>query len=557
RTGDIPKSRFYTDSIMVASEHAELDLGGEPVLRSLARHCFTFVRRDGQILALAPREAADGRHELPLLPNDEVLVGNCLFQVSYPPPAGQAAPVATPPAPAIPRPSAGELASLVDMPTAAGAPTIPLPAPDAPTENAPRPSFRSHNTYDPAVAAGLGEAGPPPRPPRLGEPGARDNGTPPGMRPNLADLVKPPGDAPPADAPTAETHEKKAGKAEKKADPLRLRNAASLPDLAEPPPIPVGPAAASSARRGLAGGSPTPPILGPIPLAASPPSDPGSPTPFARPAAAAKPPDAPRADAAKPPPPMLLDEPREAELPLFEEVEGFDDGEPVLAVEEARWKLELARPAKLVQVGWMVSGEVIVGNHGGAQVIVPEVRAFREQAFLTLDYFKVSVRGRKGKIELLQEGEAGLSVNGATVPATDDLQHAELTIVRRDANLEPDFDVTLRVLRDESLPDPRAQLVAIDTTDRLVAALFTLGFPLRADRRLRVGRVVATFRWDGTRLRVSDYLSTYRTEAGFLPVFLKSGDRPWQTFPEDGARVDLAPGDGLIVGNAVYRFQAG
>ena len=47
RNGEIPKSRFYTDSIMVASEHAEIDLTDEPVLRSLARHCYTFVRRDG------------------------------------------------------------------------------------------------------------------------------------------------------------------------------------------------------------------------------------------------------------------------------------------------------------------------------------------------------------------------------------------------------------------------------------------------------------------------------------------------------------------------------
>jgi hypothetical protein len=89
RTGDIPKSRFYTDSIMVASEHAELDLTEEPVLRALARHCYTFVRRNGEYLSLFPREGPGGPREAELLPNDEVLVGNCLFQVSYLP-TGQA-----------------------------------------------------------------------------------------------------------------------------------------------------------------------------------------------------------------------------------------------------------------------------------------------------------------------------------------------------------------------------------------------------------------------------------------------------------------------------------
>jgi hypothetical protein len=205
----------------------------------------------------------------------------------------------------------------------------------------------------------------------------------------------------------------------------------------------------------------------------------------------------------------------------------------------------------------MISGEVTIGNHGGAQVIVPEVRAFKEQAFMRLDYFKVSVRGRKGKVEVLQEGEAALHVGGEARPNTDDLPNARLTIVRRDEHLEPDFDVTLTIVRDEALPDPRAQLIAIDAEERLVAALFTLGFPARANRRIRLGRIVATYRWDGLRLRVSDYLSTYLGETGFLPFFVRQGDRPWQTFPEDGAPVELAPGDGLILGNAVYRLQAG
>ncbi|MCA9573702.1 MAG: hypothetical protein KC656_37980, partial [Myxococcales bacterium] len=45
KTGEIPKSRFYTDSIMVASEHAAVELiDDEPHLSCHARHCYTFVR---------------------------------------------------------------------------------------------------------------------------------------------------------------------------------------------------------------------------------------------------------------------------------------------------------------------------------------------------------------------------------------------------------------------------------------------------------------------------------------------------------------------------------
>ncbi len=579
RTGDIPKSRFYTDSIMVASEHAELDLVNEPVLRSLARHCHTFVRRDGEIIALAPRESASGTHSVDLRPNDEVLVGNCLFQVSYPPVAGS--PMATPMMPQVPRPpSAEELAALIDLPPAPRSPvpladlsTVlesheppridlpphfrppPLPiepaAPALPTR--PHGPFSTSRTYDPAVAAGLGEAGPAPRPPQLQSSSPRSPWS------EAPALDAAPVDAASVDAAPAGTAPVPASPVDPVSAPMprRLKPAASLPGLDAPPP-PLAPLA--PARLGMAGAPP--PLVDTLETAML--FARSDAPPRANPLAGAQ--ARPLVfDPKRPPPPMLLDDepPVKAEpapdLPLFDEieVESVDPAEPVLAVEEARWKLELARPARLLQVGWMVSGEVVVGNHTGAQVVVPEVRAFKEQAFLTLDYFRLSTRGRKGRIDLLQEGEASLRVQDAAVPSTDDLDGAELTIVRRDANLEPDFDIVLRIHHDQTLPDPRARLISIDTSDRLVTALFTLGFPLRADRRLAIGRIVATFRYDGAQLHVSDYLSTYRAGGAFLPFFHRTGDRPWQTLPEDGERIQLRDGDGLIVGNAIYRFQAG
>jgi hypothetical protein len=566
RTGDIPKSRFYTDSIMVASEHAELDLASDPTLRSLARHCYTYVRRDGDILALAPREA-EGRHQIELRPNDEVLVGNCLFQVSYPPVAGQMGPMTQPPPPPA-RPSAGELASLVDLPeqpTDGERPAIdmpravtkpprindalsrsgPVPAPPAtdsggplrigaegrvdplslPTDGGLRlpprveePSkIRASTTYDPAVAAGLGEPGPAPRAPRL------RNEPPAGMRQPATPAAAKHGAGPLADGPTTVDP----------VQPKRVKSATSLPDPGEAPPI--------AAQLGLAGSrkDTAPPdnsmfarsVLQPPPVLKAP----ARPTP--------------------PPPPMLIEDPLPVDRP-HEEVDGAEPGDPILAVEEARWKLEMARPARLVQVGWMISSEVIVGNHATAQVVVPEVRAFPEQAFLTLDYFKIALRGRRGRIELLQEGEASLTVNGAAVSHTEDMENARLSIVRRDENLEPDFDIGLRVRRDEELPDPRAQLIEIDVSDRLVAALFTLGFPLRADRRVRLGRIEITLRYDGNSVRIMDYLNTYKVDHSFLPFYHRPAGRPWKTMPEDGAPVDLRPNDGLMIGNAVYTFQA-
>lgn len=261
---------------------------------------------------------------------------------------------------------------------------------------------------------------------------------------------------------------------------------------------------------------------------------PASPLP---PAPAAPAPAAPAAPAAPP-----LEDPPESE-------------DPVLAVDEAQWQLETSRPARLQLVGWMISGEALVGNHKGAQVIIPEVRAFPEQAFMTLDYFRVFVRGRKGRVDLLQEGEARIEVGGESPTTTEALDGARLYVVRRDANLDPDFDVGLSLV-DETLPDPRARLLQVDLSERLVEALFTLGFPLRAERRVRLGPLVLTVRFDGEKLRISDYLASYRPEgAAFRPFFHREAGKGFRTFPEDGAPIELAPGDAIIAGLAVYAFR--
>ena len=86
RNGDIPKSRFTLDSIMVASSHAELDLTGDaPVLRNVARSCYSFIRRsNGDAMAwvgLSRVQRSTGSFESELRSGDELLVGNCVLEV--------------------------------------------------------------------------------------------------------------------------------------------------------------------------------------------------------------------------------------------------------------------------------------------------------------------------------------------------------------------------------------------------------------------------------------------------------------------------------------------
>ncbi|MBM4391596.1 MAG: hypothetical protein FJ090_10785 [Deltaproteobacteria bacterium] len=455
RTGDIPKARFYTDSIMVASTHAEIDLNGEPLVRSLARHCYTYVRRGADVISLFPREGPGGRHETAVQVGDELLVGNCLFHVAFPPAA--APQIASPPSNSLPKFSAADLAAVVDQVRV----------------------FTSR-TLDPVAPAGLGGAGLAPRPVK---------GVP--------------------EAPSRRKGKSKTFPDSLNEGPAPSLSIAEAPDRSRPPrPVEVDL------------GSEKNDSLDIVPVAAKP-----------------------SKQVTKPPPPMILDE---SEL------------DPVVSVEERQWQLELSRPARLLQVGWSVHGEFSIGNHRGVDMIVPEVKSFAEQVFLTLDYVRVYARGKKVRVELIQEGEASITIAGGKVRSTESPQGARIAIIRRDANLEPDFDVSLSFAEGAVLPDPRAQLLAIDVGDRLASALFTVGFPLRTPRACRLGPIHATLQFDGEKLTISDYLPSYRTGAtGFLPFFHREGDRPWRTMPEDGSPASLRPGDGLLAGANIYRFEVG
>jgi len=124
RTGDIEKSRFYTDSIMVASNHAEVDLSGEePAVVCTAKHCFVYVRRDGAVFPLYPTSTGKQPTEMPILPGDELLIGNSVFYVGYKPLEDAVAPA---PAPSLSADSLVNAVSAPDFDESAPAPMEPM-----------------------------------------------------------------------------------------------------------------------------------------------------------------------------------------------------------------------------------------------------------------------------------------------------------------------------------------------------------------------------------------------------------------------------------------------
>jgi hypothetical protein len=519
RNGDIPKSRFYLDSIMVASQHAEIDLSREPVLFGLARDCYTYVRRRGALLPLLPTRATPGEATPPnidLQPEDELLIGNCVFELSYPPSSGLSQDLELDGDCAPPLTAALLAAAMDELDPEELDAYLPLALPKL---------GRAPAAEDAPTARGLGERGPAPARLRLPEAAPE---APPRVGPSPLMLL----DDTQLDARSAPLSSTgRNSPADDFADDGamdgileqtigRSTDEADLP-TGQPPPI----RAVLSDQ--LAGEDS---LLHPSAA-------------MADPSALPEP----------PPPPAAAELPRDAHaLPAPAPTPGG-----VVVVDEREWQLELARPARLRVVGWMVSREVLVGNHEGADVILPENRAEPQQVFSPVDYFRLRARGRSGRAQLLSHGEAALYDGAERVDQTTRVEEARFEVLRRDPFGQEDFRVVMRLVEDPGLPDPRALLLSVDDRDRMVGALLTFGLPLRTPRALRIAGVSFTAAWDGEGLRMSGYLHDYALPDGrFKPLFVRQGGRPFRTLPEDGAPVRLLPGDRLLLGATVVALVA-
>ncbi len=143
KSGEVPVESFTTDSIMVAGQHAEIDLRtDEAKVRAMSRVCPVFLRsRDGAVVRLIAKAGATAQ---PLRLGDDLLVGNTVFRIIMPagPPelsaggAGRGKTVPTTQGASQEEPSDPSLAS-VETPDLEQ--TSPSLAPDLPSEESPPP----------------------------------------------------------------------------------------------------------------------------------------------------------------------------------------------------------------------------------------------------------------------------------------------------------------------------------------------------------------------------------------------------------------------------------
>jgi len=519
KRGDIPKARFYTDSIMVATQHARVDLmRGEPRVVCEANSCFAYVRRGDEIVSLFPVHRTDGIHEIPLRPGDEILVGNSLFHVSY----SEEDDSFVEPSMQVPNLSKTLVDAIESVPeplAASGESVVPTPSPARLTvSDLGQDSFLDEADFTSVAPVRLGTlTGSEPIPGRkvAGPEMAFEED--PDAAPTVVDWEKIPEEVsenidhlpPPDFSPLM--NEEPEGTMEVDLPEIEMATLEEAPmeeisEFEEMEEIDDFEAIETMEEIPVLGGTEE--------LELDPTSELGA--------------------------GALLDE---LEPRSTARVEVVDDDAA---------QFELGRDARIVQTGWVVNGTVRCGNHDHADLVLPENRIHADQTFEPVDYFELKVRGRRAKITLESDESR---IEGMASGETDSLDSRIIEVIRRDDEGEEDFAVELDLIADPSLPDPRSRLLKRTGDEPLAEALFTHGLPLRQERVLRLGGVVLTCTWNGTSLRLDDYLATYFIDGGYVPFFVEAvGDR-FRTAPEDGATVELHPGARLVIGRGLYELQ--
>ena len=608
RTGEIPKSRFYTDSIMVASEHATIDLRGEaPQAYCNARHCYVYVRRENEVLPLYPATSPQEPKDIDLEPGDEVLIGNCLFHVGYTP-ADEA--VAPAPAPRIDL-SSDSLANVIqdpDLPSLEELDDVD----DLPRANPPSEVFDEvpvHPQTAPEDAPRLGDPAPPPVAMPVGSDSIMraDTSTSSGLLEFGSDYPGSPQPAVDQEASEPSVHHGPAitepltpvsredhGWADEPVEPvapLSTFNDRPLDLNDDDDPTSPGMVLSRDAGRWEDGHD-----VEPAPADAFPRDDTDlsmdgalrpaqdvagwdaeewseeDTSPRTRPEGTV-PSDVAPASSVPTPFPNVDEEPVQHEptvvaTPLpeaggdiqFERTEEIRAARRALprivqCIDDAEAQFELGRPMHLILAGWMVNGEVLCGNHQATDLVIPENRIVPTQIFDPMDYFRLRIRGRRGHLSVLAPSEVLINEEPPTQEDYTDPEELVIDVLRRDEAGEEDFAVRLRITEDGALPDPRARFVVIDFHDPLAGALVTRGLPRAQARTLEIQGIRLTLHYDREVVTVSDYLDTYRRGGTFRPFFVQRRGERFKTAPEDGASFELTSGDRLIVGHSVYLLR--
>ena len=559
RSGDIPKSRFYTDSIMVASEHGEIDLTSTPVLTCIARHCYAYIRRNGALTSLYPTKQS-GERRTELMPGDEMLIGNCLFQVNFSPEDLEAPVAPSKPAPQ-PRLTAEDLADAIDTGNT-----------DVKKKQALREALAAPASMDGSSPMSLGMAGSSPPPPPA------DSGRSASLIDQILNTPRPRSDSSGERRSSIEAllearterNPSKTPSLDRLLDDTDVPAAAGLGEGGRPPPrYEPGPVGFDSLMDSEPPQQAEPSIL-PSMDEAERMADPTTgetyslPGPKSRREADKTPfdvfggPISSEPPASTPPP-----EPTPRPAPVKPIAKAPSDAgstwsatdSVVSIVDDERVQFELARPARLVHIGWSLSGEVVVGNYVGCAVVVPENRYDEDQEFAPRDYFRLKVRGKRGKCQRLDQDEARLHTSKDEADKTTDLEGLRLEVIRRDEDGDEDFSVMLSLDTSMHLPDPRAQLLRVDQEDAVVRGLFATGLPLGAEHPVRLGPIHATARFEAGKVMLSDYLSSYRIGDRYEPFFVQRAGERFVTVPEDGRPIALNAGDHLIAGASVFAVE--
>ena len=207
----------------------------------------------------------------------------------------------------------------------------------------------------------------------------------------------------------------------------------------------------------------------------------------------------------------------------------------VVVLQEQDWKDSLQSNYRIQVLGWILNGELKVGNHSAADICIPENQFQSDQQFKQQDYLQFNINHQKGTITLHDSPDIRLLETG------DELEDYRIAIFRKSNHSSKGFHISLNMVKQQSIPS--SMLLHLDRRNDTTNSMFSISIAEELNQIVQICQHTCQVKMIGNSLEINPPSST--------PVYSKINNE-W--FPSTRKRVLIKPSEMAVVGSVLIRF---
>ncbi|MGC6507524.1 MAG: hypothetical protein ACON4U_03865 [Myxococcota bacterium] len=204
-------------------------------------------------------------------------------------------------------------------------------------------------------------------------------------------------------------------------------------------------------------------------------------------------------------------------------------------IAEQDWELSLHSPSRIKIHGWVLKGEMEIGNHINCGICIPENQTIPQQTFPPTVYAFAHIRGGKGHIEVLTPAEFECHNPDSS------LLEQQYSVARRSPSGNVDFNIPITLSDD--CPVPGAILFKLAHTDPTVSSMFHLSIIENLPQVIQLCQYTCT-------AKINDGMLTMIAPTEIR--LMKEVEQKWQICSDPS--ITLKPNGFAILGSLLIQF---